>query len=90
MHTCPVTHPERGKLTKSNPVEVHNASVQAFDIEEDGKPSTKDFPATESHQAYDWHNSVVNIITDNKFKEKSQKWKANCPTPKMCLCTNNC
>ena len=58
-----------------------DASVQAFDMENDGKPPAKDFPATESHQAYDWHNSVVNVITDNKFKENCKRWKVNCPVP---------
>ena len=55
--------------------------MQAFDMDEDGKQPAQDFPATDSHQAYDLHNSVVNVITNNEFKENCTRWKVNCPTP---------
>ena len=54
----------------ANPVEVDDAGVQAFDMDDDGKLPAQDFPATASHQSYDWHDSIVNVITNNKFKEK--------------------
>ena len=53
----------------ANPVEFDDAGVQAFDMDQDGKLPPEDFPATETHQAYDWHDSVVNVITNNKLKE---------------------
>ena len=65
----------------ANPVKVDDAGVQAFDMDDDGKVPARDFPATESHQAYDWHYSVVNVITNNEFKENCTRWKVNCLTP---------
>ena len=53
----------------ANSLEVDDACVLAFDTMEDGKLLAKDFPVTENHQAYNWHDSIVNIITDDEFKE---------------------
>ena len=61
--------PKKASTPNANPVKVDDAGILAFDTMEDGKLLAKDFPVTENHQAYNWHDSIVNITMDDKFKE---------------------